>query len=290
MSKISVIGCGKMGSSLTKAFMNSGHDVFVYDVIKKSCIPLIEQGAILAETPTEAAINCELMVFSINGYTSTIELLKNNNVLPYLKGKTLVQLSTGIPQEVQELEKITKEYDIDYLDGAIMCYPNQIGTEESCILFSGNESTLNKNKSTLNSLTKNLINVSNEISGASTLDCALLTLYYGTYWGILQAAALCKSQNFSVQTFADIAKDLYLFPTATEILKHVPQDVESGNYKDNMASNMVHANAIQRLIEMMNKSHIDTSVTHGIHSLIQNAITAGYKNNNLESIVEVIRK
>ncbi|WBW96319.1 NAD(P)-dependent oxidoreductase [Oceanirhabdus sp. W0125-5] len=290
MSKISVIGCGKMGSSLTKAFLNSGHDVFVYDVIKESCIPLVEQGARLAETPRQAVTNCELMVFSINSYASTIEFLEKDNLLPLLKGKTLVQLSTGIPQETKELEKITKEYDIDYLDGAIMCYPNQIGTDESCILFSGDETTLNNNESTLKSLSKNLIKVSNDIGGASTLDCALLTLYYGTYWGILQAAALCKSQNFSVQTFADIAKDLYLFPVATEILKHVPQDVESGSYKDNMASNMVHSNAIQRLIEMMNKSHIDTSVTDGIHSLIQKAITAGYKNNNLESIVEVIRK
>ncbi|MCS5422154.1 MULTISPECIES: NAD(P)-dependent oxidoreductase [Psychrilyobacter] len=290
MSKISVIGCGKMGSSLVKAFLKSGHHVFVYDVSRESCIPLVELGASLAETPIEAANNCDVMVFSINNYTNTIRFLKNDDVLLQLAGKTLVQLSTGIPQEAQELEGIIKEYDIDYIDGAIMCYPHQIGTEESCILISGNESTLKNSESALKSLTKNLMTVSNDISGASTLDCALLTLYYGTYWGILQAASLCKSQNFSVQTFADIAGDSYLFPTVTEILKHVPQDVESGNYKDNMASNIIHSSAIQRLIEMMNRSKIDTSVTESIHSLIQNAIETGYKNNNLESIVEIIRK
>lgn len=289
MSNIAVIGCGKMGSSLVRAFLKSNHNVYVYDLNKENCLSLVEEGAHFAESPVTAAANCSTMVFSINNYANTITFLKSDGLLPLLTGKTIIQLSTGIPQETQELEALTKEHGINYIDGAIMCYPHQIGTDESCILISGSDSTLQENESDLKSLTNNLVAVSNDITGASTLDCALLTLYYGTYWGILQAASVCKSHDFSVQTFADIAGGSYIVPTVSAILSHVPHDVESESYKDNMASNMIHAGALTKLLEMMNQSNIDTSVTEGIHTLINKAIKAGYQNNNLESIVEVIR-
>ena len=40
-----------------------------------------------------------------------------------LRGKVLVQLSSGTPDEAREMESWARPRGIDYLDGAIMNYP-----------------------------------------------------------------------------------------------------------------------------------------------------------------------
>ena len=37
MEKVSVVGCGLMGSALSMAFLKGGNRVLVYDIIKEKC-------------------------------------------------------------------------------------------------------------------------------------------------------------------------------------------------------------------------------------------------------------
>jgi 3-hydroxyisobutyrate dehydrogenase-like beta-hydroxyacid dehydrogenase len=289
MTNITVVGCGRMGSALSRALLNAGQDIMVYDVVKASTLPLVELGASAAETPSDAIKNCDVLVFSINSYENTFKFLETSDVLDNFKGKTIVQFTTGSKDEVTELDNMLKKHNIHYLEGKIMCYPEEIGKEESLIVYSGNESVFQNTKSTLEALSGMQTFVSPNITGASTIDLSLLTTYYGILWGVLQGAAISREQNVSVASFAEAAK-IHTFSALEDMVQNGLKDVQSGDYKSDSVSNSVHAHALRLCVEIIKDSEMDTGVTDSILTLLEKAKANGYADMNIESIVEVMKK
>jgi 3-hydroxyisobutyrate dehydrogenase len=66
MAHIAVLGLGIMGGGIAGNLLRAGHNVRVYNRTREKAEPLIEQGAVWAATPAEAAARAEF-VFSILG-------------------------------------------------------------------------------------------------------------------------------------------------------------------------------------------------------------------------------
>ena len=99
-----------------------------------------------------------------------------------LRGKVLVQLSSGTPDEAREMESWTRPRGIDYLDGAIMSYPVDIGRPEGTVLYSGPDELFNRLKLVLLAFGDNAMFVGKEIGQASATDLAGLSFAMGTMW------------------------------------------------------------------------------------------------------------
>ena len=140
MSAISVIGLGAMGAALAQAQLKAGHSVTVWNRTPQKMEPLAALGAMIAENVVDAVQASPLIMVCIDNYTATNKLLRTDDVVHHLSGRTVIQFSTGTPQEARESEAWLADLGADYLDGAIMCYPNSIGAPESLILIGGKQS------------------------------------------------------------------------------------------------------------------------------------------------------
>ena len=123
MSEISMIGLGAMGSALARAFLEAGHGLTVWNRTAQKMVPLVELGAEGAESVPEAVQASPLIMVCIDNYAATNQLLRNDDVVPNLTGRTVIQLSTGTPKEARDSESWLKNCGADYLDGAIGSYP-----------------------------------------------------------------------------------------------------------------------------------------------------------------------
>ena len=176
MEKVSMIGLGLMGSALAKAFRNNGSDVTVWNRTQSKCEPLVDQGAQAVSTVAEAIAASPVSVICISDYQTTNELLGTQDVRRALKGKVVVQLSSGTPQEARESEAWVQDCGAQYLDGAILAFPRNIGTPAAMILISGPAGTCEKHKNLLDSLAS-IVFVGESIGLASTQDTAAFTFF-----------------------------------------------------------------------------------------------------------------
>ena len=135
MDRVSVIGLGVMGTALAEAFLREPLTVTVWNRTSSRCNRLQAQGARVASTVATAVAASEVVIVCVSNYAVTNELLGAREVRAVLNGKTIIQLSSGTPQEARDTAAWAREFGAQYLDGAILAYPSHIGSTKAQILI-----------------------------------------------------------------------------------------------------------------------------------------------------------
>ena len=74
--KVTLIGCGLMGSALAKAMMSAGTELTIVDIDEKAAAPFVEKGATHVET-LEEALDSELIYNNVPGHGVFMEILSS---------------------------------------------------------------------------------------------------------------------------------------------------------------------------------------------------------------------
>ena len=98
---VSMLGLGYMGSALARAFLAKQHAVTVWNRTASKAEPLAETGAQVAASVAEAIAASDVTVVCVSDYHGSDALLRTTEMAGRLKGKTLVQLTTGTPEEAR---------------------------------------------------------------------------------------------------------------------------------------------------------------------------------------------
>lgn len=139
MSEITVIGLGAMGAALAHDLLKAGHEVTVWNRSPERMERIVELGAKGVPDLGDALRASPRIMICINDYNATSMLLDRPEVTPHLDGRTVIQLSTGTPEEAGDADILFRKHGATYLDGAIMVYPGTIGTAGAQILVAGPE-------------------------------------------------------------------------------------------------------------------------------------------------------
>jgi 3-hydroxyisobutyrate dehydrogenase-like beta-hydroxyacid dehydrogenase len=136
---VTMVGTGVMGSALAGALLRAGHQVTVWNRSASRAEPLREAGATVAGSLPEAIAASDVTFMCVSNQAAGDELLSDPEALEALRGKTLVQMTTGTPEDGRRNAASAAEHGIAYLDGAMTAYPRSIGTDDAVLLFSGAE-------------------------------------------------------------------------------------------------------------------------------------------------------
>ena len=134
---VTVIGTGTMGSALARALLRAGHAVTVWNRTAARAAPLAEEGASVAAGLQEAVTASEFVIVCVAGTDVVDELVSAASA--ELRGRTLVQVTTGRPAAIRRGAAVATEAGITVLGGAILAYPRTIGLPEAVFLFGGEE-------------------------------------------------------------------------------------------------------------------------------------------------------
>src|SRR5687768_661543 len=93
-----LIGLGAMGAALAHALLAKGRRITVWNRTAARAEPLQRAGAALAPDVAAAVAAAPVVIVCVTDYASTRALLEPVD----LRGRVLVQLSTGTPQEARE--------------------------------------------------------------------------------------------------------------------------------------------------------------------------------------------
>lgn len=201
---VTVIGLGHMGSVLAKTFAEHGLKVTVWNRTASKAEPLVAVGAVLARTPGEAIAASPLTVVSLINKAVAKSVLDGPGVSDALRGRTLVDLSSGSAAEARRNAALITAAGGSYLDGGIMEYPRSIGRKDAVIVYSGSAATFRAHESTLAVLAGDQRYLGDDTGAAATTYLALWNYYFVALAGYFEGAALDQTAGVRVDQFRSL--------------------------------------------------------------------------------------
>ena len=275
MATATCIGLGLMGSALARALLTAGHSVTVWNRTPGKAQTLADIGAMSAKTPGQAIKASPVTLICIDSYASTRALLESDDVAPHLSGRTIVHLTTGTPREAETLSAWVAAQSARYLDGAILCGPNEIGTRTGEVLFSGDAAAWQVAGSLLTCLAGKVRNVGRGVGDAAALDLAWLTMSYVQFIGVAHAASICRAQGIDLQAFMDLFPAEPAPADADANTRALARIIKDDDYDHPTATLQVWGEALARIQTQAQEAGISSAIPDFIAGYFQRARAMG---------------
>ncbi|MEU3189437.1 NAD(P)-dependent oxidoreductase [Streptomyces sp. NPDC006992] len=282
---VTVIGLGSMGSALAAALLDRGHPTTVWNRSADKTRSLAERGAHPATTPQEAIRVSPLILACVLDYEALHSVLEP--AAADLTGKVLVNLTSGSPEQAQEMAVWARSHGADYLDGAIMTTPPGVGSPEMMFLYSGPPAVFEAHRPTL-AVLGDPLHLSDDPGMASLYDAALLGLMWSTMTGWLHGTALVGAEQTPATAFTPIAIR-WLTAVAGFLATYAPQ-VDAGRYPGDDATVDVQITAIEHLLHAAASRGVDNALPELLKSIMERARAAGHGADSFASVIEALRK
>jgi 3-hydroxyisobutyrate dehydrogenase len=119
MTKVAVIGTGKMGGAIARRLKGGGFEVSVWDR-KKSKAEALDVGRV-ADSPADAAADAEVVISIVTGPQAVREVyFGHGGLLEAAAGKTLVEMSTTGPAIGEELARSASQKGAKLVQAPVM--------------------------------------------------------------------------------------------------------------------------------------------------------------------------
>lgn len=269
IKKVSVLGLGRMGSALAAALADQGYDVTVWNRTPKA-LPNTTSVA----TPQEAFEAADVVVTCLSTYDVQQPLLTGDI-------KTLVNLTTGTPEQARATARWAKGSGVEYVDGVVMAVPQQIGTAQARILFSGSS-----DHHVLHAFGEPVY-LGEDAGLAALYDLALLGIMWSAVGGYLQAVALLGTEGVTPQQFTPMAAD-WLNELGT-LLPAMGEETQHRNYETDVSALDINVTGLRMLAEAATQQGVDAALPSALHDLYRRAQEKGHGAHSIASVIEVIR-
>ena len=283
---VAVLGTGKMGTALVRAFAAAGHSVVAWNRTPARAEPL-RTLATLAGTPAAAARDVSLLVASLTDYSVCGEVLFTAEMGESLRGKTVVQLTSGTPANARIGAAWAAQHGVFYLDGAILAEPRLIATDYATVFYAGDRTVFDAHQPTLQALTNNTVFVADAIGSAAALDCAILEAYYGGCLAFLHGAAMCESEGVSSSRFFDYKR---VFIAGIDLTADAAKPMlERRDYTGDQCSLDTHVAALAHIASLSHEAGLDSRLPDTLYAVYASAVTAGLGARELPAVYELFR-
>lgn len=287
MTKIAIIGTGRMGSALAQAFLAHGHEVSVWNRTAGRARPLVERGAKLAGSVREAVSGAEMTVGILSDYKTSGLQLHAADVAAAMRGKILVQLASGSPSEARAAAVWAREHGVRYLDGAIMATPDLIGKPESTILYAGERALFDEHEALLKLLSGTAAFVGTDHGQAAALDSSLLVYMWGTLFGALHGVAISQAEGIPLESYLAYAKGL--LPVTDAFTIDLIERAITQQYEDTQASLDTHYGALLHVLEICQQRGLDRTIPDAFAGVMKRGRDGGLGGLDFTALLKLMR-
>ena len=287
--EIAVVGTGRMGSALARAFLSQGYKTTVWNRTRAKAEALGADGARIAESVRDAVASAGIVVVNVKDYATSDGLLRPDDVTRALRGKLTVQLTSGSPGLAREAAAWAERHGVRYLDGAIMATPNLVGGPECTVLYAGPRELFEEHQPLLRALGEHAVHVGTDIGHASALDSAMLVVMWGVLFGTLQGVAICQAESIPLDAYLS-----YLEPAlplvngwAADSIKRIAEGRVTGD--DSLATLEAHAVGLRALLDLCKERGLERTVPEAFDKLFQAALGAGHAQDDFTILHKFMR-
>lgn len=273
---ITVLGLGNLGRALTEAFVRAGHPVTVWN---RSAAKASGLAATVAGSAAEAVAASGLVVVAVLDHPAVRQVLHGVD----LRGRALVNLTSGTPGEARELAEWASANGAEYLHGAVYAVPQTIGTDASSIIYSGSSAVHERWREPLALLGK-VTFLGADAGRASGYDVAILSGMYGLLGGFLHAAALARAGGIRVTELTPML--LSWLEDLQPALTTFAEEIDAGSYDNAESSIAMNRSGVATLIRATEAQGVPFAGLDALQALVDLQIDSGHGEASLSRVVE----
>ncbi len=278
---VTVIGLGLMGSALARAFLRAGHPTTVWNRSVEKADPLVAAGATHADSVADAVAASPLVIACVLEHAVLQDVLAP--AAGALAGRTLVNLTSGTPEDARATAAWVTEQGAEYLDGKILAFPSTVGQPEAFLLYSGPRNAFAAHEPTLAVLGR-ATHLGADPGLAAAHDLGLLGLMYGTATGFLHSLAVLGSEGVEPRAFLPHATDLVAALPA--LLEDLVEQTASGEFGGREANLKMQTVFLGHMIEVSRTRGVDPAFPVYLKGLMDQAIAAGHGDDDFGRLLE----
>jgi len=285
--EVAILGLGTMGSGMAVNLLKAGFSVRVYNRTAAKAQALTATGAHFASTPAEASRGASVIISMLADDAASREvwLGENGALAAATNGAILIESSTVSPTWVAELATLAQEHGVDLLDAPVTGSRTQAEAGQLSFLVGGKDAVLERATPVLKAMSKEIIHLGPVGSGAK------MKLINNFVCGV-QVASLAEGLVWIERSGLDPEKALAVLKggaPGSPLLGAISARMASQNY------------AVNFLLKLMTKdlryaeneaAHcgVDLQTAEVARSLFENAISKGFGEQDMASVIEPLRK
>jgi 3-hydroxyisobutyrate dehydrogenase-like beta-hydroxyacid dehydrogenase len=281
--KVSVIGLGSMGAVLAQLLLRAGYQVNVWNRSAEKAQALVQQGAVYNPGIPAVIDASPLIIICLSNYNISQELLEGTP----LKGKLLVQLSTGTPEDARRAESWAQEKGAAYLDGAILATPRQMGRPDTPIFLSGDAAAYQQGEPALKALAGNLLYMGPAVGAAAAWDLGTLSSMLGMMTGFFQGARIMEKEGIPVNALGGMIAQIA--PVLGEMVRDTSEDIQREDYSAPESSLEICAYTFELLIRQAQEAGMNAEIPTFQLQLFNKGRAAGYGGEKLAAMIKTLR-
>ncbi|GCD88115.1 NAD(P)-binding domain-containing protein [Nocardioides sp. LS1] len=244
---VAVIGCGLMGAALAKNFAANGLKVAAWNRSPEKAEALAGDNITPVVSAADAVAGTNLVIGCTSTYTTTRDAL---SLVADWTGKTLANIGTSTPTEAADMDQWTTTRGGRYLDGAILCYPQQIGGDEGMVLYSGSPEAWADHEKALMTAGPYSSLVSDNVKVAAVLDAAVIGGFYSAALNAyVEAATYALNEGVAPEVLTGISE--LAFQTIGESAKAAVEAISTDRHETDVAYLGVYAEGCRATLSAM---------------------------------------
>lgn len=273
-SSVTIIGIGLMGAALARTIANAGFSITLWNRDPAKAQALQGENIQHAESILAAVKSSDIVIVCVRDYSVSDELLRTVSIEKALAGKVILQLSTGTPEQAREAQLWAQGIQASYLDGAILAFPDAIGTQQCLILYAGNKEVFDRCVAVINAFAGTAKHVGCDSGSAAALDSAVLSIYFGFVFGALNGAAICDAQGIDLSLFGEMGT--LMLPAFEGVLSRSVDMIERDNFESKYSNLMTSLGALRQISQLAESSQLNSELLKTMQQMAEKGVSEGH--------------
>jgi 2-hydroxy-3-oxopropionate reductase len=202
--KIGFIGTGLMGFPMAANLLKAGFAVTAYNRTRSRAEPLAELGGTIADTPAEAARNCDVIITIVSD-TPDVQhvILGKDGVLETAKqGAVVIDMSTISPRVTRQIAGDLHARGIEMLDAPVSGGVKGATEATLSIMVGGKEEVFERCRPVFEGMGKKLVYCGGNGNGQMTKLCNQITIA-SNLTAAAEAVAFAKKAGLNAHTMVE---------------------------------------------------------------------------------------
>jgi 3-hydroxyisobutyrate dehydrogenase-like beta-hydroxyacid dehydrogenase len=208
MMQVGFVGLGRMGQAMVPRLLDAGYPVAVWNRTPAKAQPLLERGALLAETLGVLPATCDI-VFTILTDDTAVEAVYNpaDGLLSGKVGGTLfVEMSTIRPDTIRRVATLAAERGASLLDSPVSGTVAPARAGQLMALVGGSADDLERARPLLEVLCRRIAHLG--ATGSGTTMKLVLNMPMAVYWQALaESLAMGAQAGLAIEQMLNLIAD-----------------------------------------------------------------------------------
>ncbi len=282
---VSVIGLGAMGSGIARTLIAGGCTVSVWNRSRGKVDALVAKGAIGCNEPGDALNANTHVIVCVSDYAVWQRIIQEHNLAGRFEDTCIIQLTTGTIDDVQTHASLIHDNGGRLVEGAVMCYPRNLGTDEAALLLSGEPDVLDDCAPILSALDAKWTSLGEDINQPSVLSRSLMSGLTGALMGLVNGAAICRAGGVPLDVFMKFNEGSNSILLSEQ--KRLIEAIRDGRTEENEASIKAWREGNQALNSVAASLGTDLTLQNAIQAVFQEGRRRGLDGHDLSALVDV---